>query len=125
MKNLIDKNETLKAISNDDGIQYPRWWYIEKIKAIPEVQSEEGELISREDVLHKINHQEVISKSVARRIVEQAQAENDLISRKRVVEIINARKKFWHDERATAALNDIIFELTNGGAHGRTDELAD
>ena len=111
MNNLIDKDEAIKAISNDGGIQYPRWWYIEKIKAVPEAQPEEGDLISREDVLHKINHQEVVDKSVARRIIEQAQAENDLISRKRVVEIINARKKFWHDERATAALNDCLIDI--------------
>lgn len=111
MNNLIDKNEALNAITNDNGIQYPRWWYIEKIKAIPEVQSEEGEPINREDVLHKINYQDVVDKSVARRIIEQADAETDTIPRQKVIEIINVRKKYWHDERATAALNDCLIDI--------------
>ena len=86
MNNLIDKDEALKAITNDGSIQYPRWWYIKKIQGI--------------------------------------QPEPDMISRQAVLNIIKDRKKYWHDERATAALNDIIFEIEHGGAHGRTDELA-
>lgn len=87
MNNLINKNEALKAISNDGGIQYPRWWYIEQIRK-----------------LHP---------------------EPDVISRQAVLNIIKDRKKYWHDERATAALNDIIFEIEHGGGNGRTDELVD
>lgn len=83
---LIDKDEAIKAIINDNGIQYPRWWYIKKIQAI--------------------------------------EPETDLISRRKVLEIINERKKQWHDARATAALNDCIFEIEHGGNNGRTDELA-
>ena len=112
MNNLIDKDEALKAITNDDGIQYPRWWYVKQIKAQPEILAcGEGELISREDVLHKINHQGVVDKSVARRIILQAKAETDMISRQKVIDAINRRKAQWHDERATAALNDCIFEI--------------
>lgn len=73
MNNLINKDEAIKAITNDDGIQYPRWWYIKKIQAI--------------------------------------EPETDLISRQKVIEIINERKKQWHDERATAALNDLAFDV--------------
>lgn len=73
MDNLISREEVIKAITNDNGIQYPRWWYLEKIKAIP--------------------------------------LEPDLISKQQVIDILKDRRRFWHDERATAAINDCIFEI--------------
>ena len=33
---LINREELLAAIMDDSGLQYPRWWYIDKIKTAPE-----------------------------------------------------------------------------------------
>ena len=33
---LINREELLKSIMDDGGLQYPRWWYIDKIKTAPE-----------------------------------------------------------------------------------------
>ena len=29
---LINREELLKSIMDDGGLQYPRWWYLEKVK---------------------------------------------------------------------------------------------
>lgn len=33
---LINKEELLKALQDDNGLQYPRWWYLEKVREMPE-----------------------------------------------------------------------------------------
>lgn len=33
---LINREELLAAIMDDGGLQYPRWWYVDKVKAAPE-----------------------------------------------------------------------------------------
>ena len=38
---LINKEELLKALQDDNGLQYPRWWYLEKVREMPEVQPED------------------------------------------------------------------------------------
>lgn len=38
---LINREELLTAIMDDGGIQYPRWWYVDKVKTAPEVDTVE------------------------------------------------------------------------------------
>ena len=38
---LINREELLAAIMDDGGLQYPRWWYADKVKAAPEVDAVE------------------------------------------------------------------------------------
>lgn len=33
---LINKEELLKALQDDNGLQYPRWWYLEKVREMSE-----------------------------------------------------------------------------------------
>lgn len=33
---LINREELLASIMDDGGIQYPRWWYVDKVKSAPE-----------------------------------------------------------------------------------------
>lgn len=33
---LINREELLTSIMDDNGLQYPRWWYVEKVKNAPE-----------------------------------------------------------------------------------------
>lgn len=33
---MINREELLAAIMDDGGIQYPRWWYVDKVKTAPE-----------------------------------------------------------------------------------------
>ena len=33
---LINREELLKSITDDGGLQYPRWWYVDKVKTAPE-----------------------------------------------------------------------------------------
>lgn len=38
---LINREELLADIMDDGGLQYPRWWYVNKVKAAPEVDAVE------------------------------------------------------------------------------------
>lgn len=38
---LINREELLKSIMDDGGIQYPRWWYVDKVKTAPEADAVE------------------------------------------------------------------------------------
>ena len=29
---LVDRDKLLKDIMDDGGLQYPRWWYVDKVK---------------------------------------------------------------------------------------------
>lgn len=33
---LINREDLIASVMDDGGLQYPRWWYIEKIKTMPE-----------------------------------------------------------------------------------------
>lgn len=38
MSDLISRQAALAAISDDKGIQYPGWWYKDRIRTVPGVQ---------------------------------------------------------------------------------------
>lgn len=33
---LINREELLKSIMDDGGLQYPRWWYLDKVREMPD-----------------------------------------------------------------------------------------
>lgn len=36
---LINREELLTALQDDNGLQYPRWWYLDKVRNAPAVDA--------------------------------------------------------------------------------------